>query len=69
MSDSPLRVERTDAGMRFTLDVAARTQTKQLKKAEFGQFEILCDESATIGGDDTAPLRWPTSGPRWPFDC
>lgn len=55
MSDSPFRVERTDDGMRFTFDVAARTETRQLKRADFGRFEILCDESAAIGGDDTAP--------------
>ena len=28
---------------------------KQLKRAIFGAFEILCDESAMIGGEDAAP--------------
>ncbi len=55
MADSPFRIERTEAGMQFTFDVTARTATRQLKKASFGEFEILCDESAAIGGDDTAP--------------
>ncbi|MGB5759275.1 MAG: hypothetical protein WBM50_20345 [Acidimicrobiales bacterium] len=55
MSDSPFRVERTDAGMRFTFDVAARTGGRQLKTAFFDSFEILCDEGAAIGGDNTAP--------------
>ena len=41
--------------MRFTFDVAATTAGRQLKRARFDAFEILCDESAAIGGDDTAP--------------
>ncbi len=55
MSESPFRVERTDSGMRFTFDVAARTGERQLKAATFDSFEILCDEGAAIGGDNTAP--------------
>ncbi len=55
MSDSPFRVERTDAGIRFTFDVAASTAERQLKTATFDSFEILCDEGAAIGGDNTAP--------------
>lgn len=55
MAESPFRIERTDDGIRFTFDVEARTAGRQLKKASFDEFEIVCDESATIGGDDTAP--------------
>jgi hypothetical protein len=55
MTESPFRVERTEDGMRFTFDVSARTAERQLKRATFAQFEILCDEGAAIGGDDTAP--------------
>jgi hypothetical protein len=55
MSDTPFRVERTDGGMRFTFDVEAETAARQLKRATFDQFEILCDEGAAIGGDNTAP--------------
>lgn len=55
MSDSPFRVERTDTGMRFTFDVKASSAERQLKKASFDIFEILCDEGAAIGGDNTAP--------------
>lgn len=55
MTDSPFRAEKTDTGMRFTFDVAAETAERQTKIARFGQFEILCDEGAAIGGDDTAP--------------
>ena len=55
MTTSPFRVERTDDGMRFTFDVAATTAERQLKRASFDTFEILCDEGAAIGGDNTAP--------------
>ncbi len=56
MSDSPFRLERTDDGaMRFTFDVVANTAERQLKRAIFDIFEILCDEGAAIGGDNTAP--------------
>lgn len=55
MTDSPFRIERTDDGLRFTFDVAAATADRQLKKATFDKFEIVCDESAAIGGDDSAP--------------
>jgi hypothetical protein len=55
MADSPFRIERTDAGTMFTFDVEATTTQRQQKKAIFAQFELLCDEGAAIGGDDTAP--------------
>lgn len=55
MAESPFRVDRTESGVRFTFDVRAETAERQLKRASFAQFEILCDEGAAIGGDDTAP--------------
>lgn len=55
MSETPFRIERVDGGTRFTFDVAAETAGRQLKRAVFDHFEILCDEGAAIGGDDTAP--------------
>jgi hypothetical protein len=55
MAESPFRTERTADGMRFTFDVAAHAAGRQLKRATFDRFEIVCDESAAIGGDDTAP--------------
>lgn len=55
MTDSPFRIERTDNGMRFTFEVVAKTAERQLKMASFDKFEIRCDESEAIGGDDTAP--------------
>ncbi len=55
MSDSPFRIERTEAGMRFAFDVTARTTEGQRKAATFDHFEIPCDEGAAIGGDDSAP--------------
>ena len=53
--ESPFRVERTDTGFRFSLDVLARTAERQAKVATFGKFTIHCDEGVAIGGDDTAP--------------
>jgi hypothetical protein len=55
MTDSPFQIERTDTGLRFSFDVIAATAERQLKKASFDTFEILCDEGAAIGGDNTAP--------------
>lgn len=55
MAESPFKIERTDSGIQFTFDVEARTAGRQLKMATFDKFEIACDESAAIGGDDTAP--------------
>jgi hypothetical protein len=49
------RITPVDRGFRFEFDVVAQPEERQRKKATFGQFEILCDESAQIGGDDTAP--------------
>ncbi len=53
--ESPFRMERTDTGFRFALDVLAHTAERQTKVATFSKFTILCDEGAAIGGDDTAP--------------
>ncbi|MGI9614301.1 MAG: hypothetical protein ACR2QO_15425 [Acidimicrobiales bacterium] len=55
MADSPFRIERTETGARFTFDIEATTAERQQKRATFAQFEMLCDEGAAIGGDDTAP--------------
>ena len=52
---SPFRREETPEGRRFAFDVRAHKTVRQQKKATFGKFEILCDEGANIGGDDTAP--------------
>ena len=35
--------------------VAAARAERQRKRATFGGFEIFCDESRMIGGDDSAP--------------
>lgn len=55
MADSPFRIERSDDGVRFTFEVKAETAERQLKRASFAQFEMLCDEGEALGGDDTAP--------------
>ena len=49
------RVTPVDKGFRLEFDVAATRERRQRKKATFGKFEILCDETAQIGGDDSAP--------------
>ncbi len=54
-SSSPFRIEQTPEGRRFAFDVRAHTVVRQQKKAMFASFEIPCDESDRIGGDDTAP--------------
>lgn len=61
MSDdsNPFRISPVDGpsgkGVRIEFDVETVRGEKQLKRATFGAFEILCDEGAMIGGDDTAP--------------
>jgi hypothetical protein len=61
MSDqaNPFRIGPVDGpegkGVRIEFDVETVRGPKQLKRATFGAFEILCDESAMIGGDDSAP--------------
>lgn len=55
MADSPFRIERVDDGVRFSFDVAATAGARQTKQAWFDAFEMLCDESAAVGGDNSAP--------------
>ena len=55
MTESPFRIERNDDGVRFTFELEASKVERQVKRATFAQFEMLCDEGAEIGGDDTAP--------------
>ena len=54
-SASPFRQEQTPAGLRFGFDLRAERVTRQEKRATFAGFELRCDESARLGGDDTAP--------------
>ena len=55
MPESPFRISQVPQGIQLEFDVRASTAERQLKRATFADFEILCDESAMIGGDDTAP--------------
>ena len=57
MSDTPqpFRISAVDKGIRIEFDVVAARGERQTKRAVFGKFEILCDESEMIGGDDSAP--------------
>lgn len=56
---NPFRISPVEGpegkGVRIEFDVETVRGPKQLKRATFGAFEILCDESAMIGGDDAAP--------------
>ena len=56
---NPFRISPVEGpegkGVRIEFDVETVRGPKQLKRATFGAFEILCDESAMIGGDDSAP--------------
>lgn len=52
---SPFRIEPVDGGFKLAFDVHATRGEAQSKRARFGRFEILCDESAMIGGSDSAP--------------
>lgn len=57
MSTGPdtFRISPVDKGIRIEFDVHAARADRQAKRATFGSFEILCDESSMIGGDDSAP--------------
>lgn len=51
----PFQAEETATGRRFTLNLRAEKVVRQQKRAVFAGFEIRCDESERIGGDNTAP--------------
>lgn len=55
MADSPFRIERREDGVHFTFELKTETAERQLKRATFAQFEMMCDEGEAMGGDDTAP--------------
>lgn len=55
MSDSPFQITPVDGGIQMSFEVRTTKGERQTKKAQFGKFEIVCDESALIGGDDSAP--------------
>lgn len=52
---SPFRITPVERGFRLEFDVAVARAERQRKRASFGPFEILCDEGAVVGGDDSAP--------------
>lgn len=54
-SGSAFRLTPIDRGLHIEFDVTATRAEGQQKRARFGPFDILCDESALIGGDDSAP--------------
>ena len=54
-NESPFQITPTDGGFQLSFEVHAVKSERQTKKARFDHFEIVCDESAIIGGDDSAP--------------
>jgi len=54
-NESPFRIEPINGGLQLSFDVRAKKGPKQTKQAQFDRFEIVCDESSLIGGDDSAP--------------
>ena len=54
-NESPFQITPIKGGMQLSFEVRATKGERQTKKAHFDKFEIICDESALIGGDDTAP--------------
>ena len=54
-NESPFQITPIDGGIQLSFKVHATKSERQTKKAHFDHFEIVCDESAIIGGDDSAP--------------
>ena len=52
---SPFDITPIDGGFQLSFEVRAAKGERQTKKAQFDRFEIICDESKMIGGDDSAP--------------
>ena len=70
---NPFRISPVEGpegkGVRIEFDVETVRGPKQLKRATFGAFEILCDESAMIGGTTPRLRRSRTSPLRSRSDC
>jgi len=49
------RITPVDRGFRLEFDVGVARGERQRKRATFGRFTLDCDESAQVGGDDSAP--------------
>ena len=52
---SPFNLTPVEGGFQMSFEVRTVKGERQTKKAKFDHFEIICDESAMIGGDDSAP--------------
>ncbi|MEM7541149.1 MAG: hypothetical protein AAF384_06120 [Pseudomonadota bacterium] len=53
--DSPFQFSPVEGGIQIAFEVNTVKGERQIKKATFGQFEMICDEGINLGGDDTAP--------------
>ena len=54
-NESPFQFSPVDGGFQVSFEVRTVKGERQTKKANFDQFEIICDEGKNIGGDNTAP--------------
>lgn len=52
---SPFQITSVPGGFQLGFEVRAVKGEGQVKKAQFGHFEILCDEGINLGGADSAP--------------
>jgi hypothetical protein len=55
VDESPFQFSPVDGGFQISFEVRTVKGERQTKKANFDQFEIICDEGKNIGGDNTAP--------------
>ena len=53
--ESPFQITSIDSGIQLSFEVRTVKGERQTKKAHFDQFEIICDEGKTVGGDNSAP--------------
>lgn len=54
-NDSPFQFTSVDGGAEISFEVRTIKGDRQTKIAQFGKFEMVCDEGKSLGGDDTAP--------------
>ncbi len=55
MSESPFQIKPVTGGFQLSFEVRTVKGARQTKVAHFDEFEIVCDEGAAIGGDNSAP--------------
>ena len=53
--ESPFEFSSIKGGAQISFEVRTVKAERQTKKANFGKFEMICDEGKNLGGDDSAP--------------